>query len=199
MIGTTVAMFLGAALVTFNGLNRNPPKGAIFGVWKKVIAYAITPAVSLFGLTLMPVVLSSMDTNEVRAMQSDQAFLHPIRMLEGGDRSPVAVLSRTGDIRRIAAIIDRRAIPESVRASDMEDNPLPEALRIPSVDNPVVRFTARLDCTDGSYRYENLEVAKSVSSPAAAGQAMPSAKRHVLEPVDRDTLCNAPVAQPPSN
>lgn len=198
MIMPAVLMLFGAGIVTFNGLNRNPPKGALSGIWKKVIAYAVTPAVSMFGLMLMPIVLSSMNTSEIHDMQDDQKFLHPIRILESGGRTPVVVLSRTGNIRHVAAIMDQRNIPTSVRRSGLEESPLSEPLRSASVENAVIRLTARLDCTDGSYRFDGLEVAKSVSSPAAAQQGKSDVKWHVLDPVDRDTLCNAPVAAPPS-
>jgi len=198
MFATALLMWMNAGIATFHALRNRPPKGALTRIWKRTIACSIAPPAYLFGIILMPHVVSSIPLDDIMSMREDQAFIYPIRLFAGDRPSPVVVLAKEGETRRIAAIIDQRAVPISLRRTSLSDSPLPEPLRNASVDNPVVRFMGALDCTNGSFGFDAIEVAASVSAPAAV--RIPREKKtRILDAVDREALCNARIVTHPAS
>lgn len=204
MIGPPLLMTMITVLTIYHGRNKNPQKGAYTHLWKKCLIYSISPALTIYALNILPDVASSVQDSDFYAiydMQDDQVFLHPIKILGEKDPKPVVVLSQSGNIRRVAYVIDGRATPRYVRrwGVNMETNKMPEPLRSKAVDYPVVRITAQLNCSTGSHYATGIEVASSVSSSAVARKERDKPRKlYTLDTVDRDTLCNADIAALPS-
>lgn len=204
LFGPPIAMAFITVLAIYLGRNKNPPNGAYTHLWKKCLAYSIAPIATIYAFTLIPAVAQSVQGSDLYAlydMKEDQVLLHPIRIFDEKDPKPVVVLSKSGNTRRVAFVIDGRATPKHIRRSvaNMKTNRLQEPLRSKVIDYPVVRVTVNLNCSTGSHYVTGVEASISVSSPAVVREERKKPKKlYTLDPVDRDTLCNADIATPPS-